>query len=288
MVLRHSGRASVLGALVLCVSGCVESSQTSLRYEGSSTLASAAMPALARAFEAKTGVSVAVSGSGGSSSAISAVVAHNADLGGLSSSLSARQRQQKVYSQIVGYDAIAVLVHSSNPVWALSHEQVRALFTGRVKNWKDVGGKDAEVELVVEPADGTHATVSVFQRVALGGESLGAHTRREDKQRVLEYVASHPSAVTFAPLGLSRSELHPVAVDGMSPSHENVVSGAYPLSRSLVLVANTLPQGSLRAFFDFVISDEGQGIIARWHAPVVEMKTDGASSAIGASLQAAQ
>lgn len=285
-MLRRSRRTSVLGALFSCVLGCAESAQTSLRYEGSSTLASAVMPALARAFEAKTGLSVAVDKSGGSSTAVSAVVDHDADLGGLSRSLSVRERQRKVYSQIVGYDAIAVLVHSSNPVWALSHEQVKALFSGRVKNWRELGGRDAPIELVLEPTDGAHATVSVFERVALGGERLGEHTRREDKQRVLEYVASHPSAVTFAPLGLSRSELHPIAVDGMSPSHENVVSGAYPLSRSLVLVAKGLPRGSLRAFFDFVLSDEGQRIVAGWHAPVIEMKTEAARPSVGASLQA--
>lgn len=284
-MLRRSRRLSVLGAFVLCVSACAESSQTSLRYEGSSTLGAAAMPALARAFEAKTGRPVFVSESGGSSGAVPALVAQNATLGGLSRSLSERERQHKIYSQIIGYDAIAVLVHSSNPVWALSHKQVESIFSGRVTNWRELGGRDEAIELVVEPVDGAHATANVFQQVVLGGAPFGPHVRRENKHHVLEYVATHPAAVTFAPLGLSRSELHPIAVDGMAPSHDNVVSGAYPLSRSLVLAANGLPRGTLRAFFDFVLSDEGQDIVARWHAPVVELVAAEARPSVGASLQ---
>lgn len=285
-MLRRSRRTSVLCALIFCVSGCAESSQTSLRYEGSSTLASAAMPALARAFEENTGWTVSVTEGGSSLKAVSAVVSQKADLGGLSRSLSERERELNIYSQIVGYDAIAVLVHSSNPIWALSHEQVEALFSGRIKNWRELGGRDAAVELVVESSDDGHATGSVFQRVALGGVPFGPHVRQENKAQVLEYVATHPSAVTFAPLGLSRPELHPIAVDGLSPSHENVVSGAYPLSRSLVLVADKLPEGTRRAFFDFVLSEQGQRIVADWHAPVVAKVTEGARRSVGASLQA--
>lgn len=269
--------------MILWVGGCTESSQTSLRYEGSSTLASAALPALAEAFKAKTRVDVFIAQDGGSSDAVPAVASQVADLGGLSRSLSEDERRQKTYSQIVGYDAIAVLAHASNPIWALSREQVEAVFTGRITNWRELGGRDAEIELVLEPHG--HATVEVFQRVALRGAPFGPHVRLGSKSDALDYVTAHRSAVTFAPLGLSRYELHPIAVDGIAPTHENVVSGAYALSRSLVLVAEELPAGSLRELFDFVLSDEGQRIVARWHAPVIEMTTEEARPAVGASLK---
>lgn len=277
---RRLGRLAVVVALALV--SCADETRTALRYQGSSTLALATMPALAEAFAVESGVSFDSIQAKGSSSAVSAVFAGEAELGGLSRSLLPGERGQRPYAQIIGYDAIAVFVHASNPIWALDREQVKALFTGGIRNWRELGGYDAPVELVLEPIEG-HATVRMFRTVALDGEPFGAHTPRADKEQVLEYVATHRHAVAFAPLGLGRSELHPVALDAIAPSHENVVSGAYPLSRSLVLVAAGLPRGASRAFFDFVLSRRGQEIISRRHVSVVPIEDDGPS--IGASVQ---
>lgn len=273
-------RFAVLFALSFVA--CVDERSTLLRYEGSSTLALATMPELSQAFAARHGHAFDQIKATGSARAVAAVLKAEAELGGLSRSLTARERDEQPYAQIVGYDAIAVFVHASNPVWALGQSQVEGLFTGRIRNWRELGGRDAPVEVVLEAGATEHATSSVFLDVALRGEAFGPHLALDDKAQVLEYVATNRHAVTFGPLGLGRSELHPVAVDAIAPSHDNVTSGAYPLSRSLVLVAAGLPEGRLAAFFDFVLSSEGQEIIARRHVPVVPVE-DGPS--VGASVQ---
>lgn len=273
-------RLAVLFALSLVA--CVDERSTVLRYEGSSTLALGTMPELSEAFASVHGQAFAEINASGSSRAVRAVLDGDAEIGGLSRSLIARERGEQPYAQIVGYDAIAVFVHASNPIWALGQAQVEALFTGRIRNWRELGGRDAPVELVLESDASGHATSSVFREVALRGEAFGPHLALDDKAQTLEYVATNRHAVTFAPLGLGRSELHPVAVDAIAPSHDNVASGAYPLSRSLVLVAAGLPEGKLAAFFEFVLSQQGQEIIARRHVPVVPVED---APSVGASVQ---
>lgn len=278
----RAGRLALVIVALVCAGACDDAQRTSVTFAGSSTLSLLTLPALGDAFAARHGVAVKTVSAQGSGEAVEAVADGRAGIGGLSRSLLARESFLKPYALIIGYDAIAVFVHASNPVWALERAQVEGVFTGRIRNWKELGGRDAPIEIVLEPLDETHATLQFFRSEVLQGKAFGEHVTKADKLRVLEHVAQTPNAVAFAPLGAGRMRVHPIAVDAIAPSHENVVSGAYPLSRSLVLVANGLPKGHERAFFEFVVSQEGQELVAERHVPVLPLVD---APTVGASLR---
>jgi phosphate transport system substrate-binding protein len=161
-----------------------------------------------------------------------------------------------------------VYVHPENRLASLSAAQLKALFTGTVRNWKEVGGKDAPVELVTIKLSMGAGTTDFFREQVLEGASFAPTREFSLLSDAAAYVAAHPAAISFGSLSAPAPGVRLLPVDGVAPTPESVRTADYLLSRPLVLVTRQVPERSVQAFLDHVMSPQGQAVIARSFVPV--------------------
>jgi len=248
-----------------------------IAYSGSSTIGMSILQAGAvKAFEEKEGVKFAFVENPGSGKGIEALVAGKTPLAGASRPLSADEKKKKLLGTAIGYDAIAVFVHKDNPVTKLSKEQLKGIFSGSIKNWKEVGGKDAPITPNTEISGEKRATMLEFQKLAMDDAPYAKGFKEIDLPRdQITYVAGDETGICSVSLGLLaavgpevRAKVKAVTVNNIEPSDDNIRSGAYLISRPLLLVTNGLPKGMVKKFIDFMLSSEGQKYVAINFVPV--------------------
>lgn len=249
-----------------------------LRYIGSSTIGQSILEAAGgrAAFEKKTGIRFASLEVPGSGKGIEALLAGKANVAGASRPLKADEKAKKILGTIIGYDAVAVFVHKDNPVTDLSKEQLKGIFTGKIKNWKEVGGKDAPIAVNTEIQGEKRATMEIFNELVMDKAAYGSGFKQIDLPRdQIVDVARNPNAIGTPSFGLLaavpadvRASVRALSVDGVDPTAQNIQSGAYLISRPLNLATLGAPAGTVKAFVDFMLSTDGQAIVAKDFVPV--------------------
>ncbi len=163
-------------------------------------------------------------------------------------------------------DGLAVVVHPTNPVQTLTFEQLRRAFSGEERYWSGLGGAEAIIQ-VVSREPGAPARVA-FERTVLPAKRVAQTAVVMPNDRaVADYVAKHPEAIGYLSLASLPGGVKVIGVDGVLPAPVTVASGAYPLSRALVLVTPIPLSGKGRAFVDLLFSADGQRIVADLYAP---------------------
>ena len=222
-------------------------------------------------------VSIAITG-GGSGTGISAMISGTCDIAQASRDITAEEKTQAlgngipVEETMVAYDGIAVVLHPSNPVNHLTLPQLSDIFTGKITNWKEVGGSDLPILVLSrERNSGTH--VFFLEHVLRGGNSKGpeefAHQAlmMPSSQAIIQEVVSNEAAISYVGLGYVGDGIKVLSVSGdeasepVAPSLETVQSGAYPISRPLLFLTRGMPEGDIKAFVEFVLSADGQEIV---------------------------
>ena len=242
-----------------------------LTYEGSSTIGENILPRLTRAFEEVAGVRFSSISNQGSGKGVEAILQRKADIAGLSRPLSAKEKSENLYYQIIGFDAVAVYIHPSNPLTGLSRTQIRDIFTGRVRNWKEVGGANQPIRIYTEFLKGRRATIQEFQAMAMDGLPYGPAIEKDTQREILEAVSKDPAGITFASFSYRSQALKMLRYEGVEPTRSHVRSGIYRLSRPLILATREVPQGDVRRFIHFVLSDEGQKMVDQVFASVIDV-----------------
>jgi len=184
----------------------------------------------------------------------------------------ARTRGVNPYEIQVATDALAVVVHPSNPVSELTTAQLSAIFTNHITNWNEVGGNDAPmVVLSRDTNSGTHVFFKehVVQMKGLSTEDKSLEYGSKvlflpsTKQGVDE-VARNPNAIFYPGLAYVTDEVQPLAIKktaddpGALPSVETALAGTYPIARPLLYYTDGEPTGVIKAFIDYCLSAEGQ------------------------------
>ncbi|MFH1622258.1 MAG: phosphate ABC transporter substrate-binding protein [Candidatus Omnitrophota bacterium] len=172
----------------------------------------------------------------------------------------------------VALDGLAVVVHPANPVDKLTIDQLADIFTGKITNWKELEGKDSKIVILSrEVNSGTHVYFKehVLRRNNPNNKDEFARSAllMPSSQAIADEVSGNPQAIGYYGMGYISPSQKAVAVakDNNSPyvlpTIENVVDGKYAVSRPLFIYTDGVPQGLLKEFLDFVLSDEGQKIV---------------------------
>lgn len=260
---RLSRRVSLALAvpLIMCTlltSGCESRSgqASQITVTGSTTILPIAEIAGEKFSEAHPEYKVLVSGVG-SSAGIESVSRGSSDIGTASRELKDEETDLGLVKTVIAYDAIAVIVHPSNPVDELTTEQVKDIFQGRVTNWSEVGGPDLPVGLVNR--DEASGTREAFSKIVLGGEPFDPTAAiLPGTGQVRSVVSQSPGAIGYISLGFVNDEVKALVIDGVEPSRETVIDGTYPIARDLNFFTKGEPSGPAKEFIDFVLSDEIQ------------------------------
>jgi len=233
-----------------------------ITYDGSTTISNKILPLALPVLEQRNGVKVQVERSG-TGKGLKAMLAGQADVAGLARALSPEERGQRPFVAIIGYDALGVWVNDANPVKALTRAQLRDLFTGTVTNWKQVGGRDQPVVVCTEHLLSERATLEAFRQLILDGAAFGPGKQLEDPTDCLKFVAHEPGSVTPATMAYAIPGARALLIDGLGPVPEHIRTSAYPLTRPLLLVTRDAPTGPVKEFIDFMVSSEGQALVAQ-------------------------
>jgi phosphate transport system substrate-binding protein len=246
-------------------------------YGGSSTLAETVLQGGAiKGLTARSGVKVQIVDLSGTGKGLEALAQGKLDVVGAGRVLSADERRAGLFGTIIGYDGLAVFVNRSNPVKDLSKEQLKALYTGRVRSWRELGGKDVKVTPMIEPIASKRATMELVQELVNDGAPFVAGIREIDQLRdQLAEVARSEGAICVASIGFLasadpsvRANVRAILLDDTEPSDANIRSGAYPLSRPVLLVTRGAPIGQVRALIEFLLSRDGQSLVEKYFVPV--------------------
>ena len=182
----------------------------------------------------------------------------NCDMGGVARTVSAEIVDQGVVATLIGRDAIAAIVNSSNPVENLSTEQLHGIFTGEITNWSEVGGINAPINAYIVTAGS--ATRSVFQSVVLAGEDYSGAQVIEPDARMIPTIARDPNAIGQISFSFifGVDVVRPVSVDGQEASVQNP---DYPITRPLHITSLGEPAGAVAEFLDWALSPDGQAVV---------------------------
>ncbi len=243
-----------------------------LTYNGSSTIGKGFMQVGAvDQFSKITGIRFTTVLNDGTGKGLKALLDKKVPLAGASRPLKQEEKDHGLVPTAIGYDAIAVFVHRDNPIKNLTKAQLKGIFTGRIRNWKEVGGNDAPIVPNTELLAGKRATIEMFQEMILDGEKYGAGFKQIDlpRDQIIE-VSNQKNGIASASRGLlvatsqeMRSRVKVIKIDGLNPTPTNARSGSYPISRSLYMVTLGEPSGEAKTFMDYTLSSAGQEIMKR-------------------------
>lgn len=222
-------------------------------------------------------ISIAVTG-GGSGTGIAALINGTCDIAQSSREITSRERElagqrgYHVFGRSVAIDALAVVVHPSNPVSSLTLDQLSQIFSGRIANWREVGGPDAPILILSRDRNsGTH--VYFLEHVVRGGDAKSSlefapsALMLPSSQAIVEEVTTSRGAIGYVGIGYVTPTLKVLAVvpaggaEAVAPDLEAAVSGRYPIARPLLFYTPSQPDGTVKRFLEFVLSDEGQTIV---------------------------
>jgi phosphate transport system substrate-binding protein len=212
---------------------------------------------------------------GGSGDGIAALLHGMTDVAMVSRELSSREREFARSKTIVlnvvpvALDGIAIIVNRANPASELTVQQVRDTFAGTVRNWRALGGSDAEIGLLARAAGS--GTGSVFDERVMQGEPYAAAVRLlPTNDEIVAAVAAQPGAIGYTGLGAMKGASEQIKVLALRsdtqtpaalPTPETIRSRAYPLTRSLTLVTAGKPAEGVAAFVAYCSGEDAQSLL---------------------------
>lgn len=242
-------------------SGSTTELSGTIRLSGSTSMEKLAN-ALAEAFMEENPKVTVTPEFNGSSAGIEAVTNGTVDIGNSSRELTEEELAAGATSNLVAIDGIAVITDKDNTVTNLTSDQLKQIYQGQIKNWKELGGQDEAIVVIGREAGS--GTRGAFEEL-MGLEDACQYSNELDSTgAVLAKVAATPGAVGYVSLDVLDGSVNPVNLDGVEPTEENIVSGEYTLSRPFVMATKgAISEQSelVQAFFEFIQSDAGQNVI---------------------------
>ena len=218
----------------------------------------------------KKGGNVTITG-GGSGVGIAALISGSADIAQSSRKIKFDERQKMseagktAKEVIVGYDALAVIVNPNNKVSQLTRQQLEAIFTGKITNWKEVGGED--LKIVVYSRETSSGTYEFFKEHVLKNKNyMPSVLSMPATGAIIQSIKQTRGAIGYVGLAYLNKEVKALKVsyDGktfVEPTVTNAKNKTYPVVRPLFYYYNVANEKKVKPFIDFVLSSEGQKIV---------------------------
>lgn len=198
----------------------------------------------------------------GSGAGIESVTSGSVDIGNASRALSDKEKSAGIEENIVAIDGIAMITDKNNKVNNLTKQQLTDVYTGKITNWKDLGGSDEAIVVIGrEAASGTRGA---FEELLSVKDKCAYAQELDSTGAVLAKVAATPGAIGYVSLDVVDKTVTALKLDGVDATEENIKAGKYTLSRPFVMATkgSVSSQSELvQAWFDFVKSEAGQKVI---------------------------
>jgi len=225
---------------------------------------------LAKAYERETGVKVTVLG-GGSLRGLTDLKEGRMDFAASCQSKSADDPEDFEYIT-ASWDALVFIVHPSNPVKSITPRQVEAIYEGKINNWKQLGGPDLPLISVLSTPLGMGGVGEALAKYILHGKRPTPQknsTLQSSSAAIWEQlVEDMPEGFASTGFGSARKRnVRMLKVNGVAPTKETIISGAYPFRRPLYIVVRKNASPEVRKFVDFVRSRKGQQLISSYGMP---------------------
>lgn len=239
----------------------------SLVLNGSTTVLPLAQKAVDSFKKTHPNVNISLTG-GGSGIGMNALIDGISDIALSSRNLKPEEKEKlgkkrmEVKEHVVAWDGIVPVVHPSNPVKNLSIEQLKGIFSGKITDWKEVGGKPGPIEIISR--DQSSGTFEAWSELVMGDVPVATGAQsKSSSEMVFEAVAVKPNAIGYEGMGIAEGnpKIKPVSVEGQLASPANVLDKTYKIARPLYVFTRANTNPTVTEFVDFMLSAEGQGFV---------------------------
>ncbi len=260
---RRNWIAGVIIPAVILTAGMAFAGQISVN--GSTTVLPIAQKAAEAYMKEHPDTSISISG-GGSGNGIKALIDRTTDIANASRAMK-KEEIEKAKAKggdpvefIVAFDCIVPVVHPSNPLKNITVDQLKGLYKGDIKNWKEIGGSDKPV--VVISRDTSSGTYEVWEEKVMKKERVfpGALLQASNGA-IVQAVSKNPNAIGYIGLGYMDNSVKGLSVNGITGSKKTTLDKSFPVSRPLYMYTPIKPAGDIKKFMDFVVSDKGQKLV---------------------------
>ena len=259
-------KITAVAALALC--GAAASAETKIVIDGSTTVGP-----ISKAFadfykENHSGVNITISESG-SGNGVKSLMNNACDIANMSRFMKPAEFKSCVdkgilpVAHVVAFDGLAVVVNPKNPVKALTVSQIADIYTGKISNWKQLGGEDAKIVVVSRDTNsGTYETFNelVLKKAAITKDAEYVGSNGQARTR----VNTTKNAIAYVGLGFVDDTVKPLSVEGILPAAKSVSTGKYPVARPLYMFTNGYPKmgSDVYNFVTLHLSKEGREIVS--------------------------
>lgn len=251
----------------------------SVSAAGSSALYPLVKDAAGKFQKLHTNVSVSVN-AGGSGQGLQQVAQGSVDIGNSDVEAKEKLKDQSQIDSLVDHKicviGVALVVNTDVTVKNLTTQQLTDIFTGKVTNWKDVGGADEKITLVTRPT--SSGTRALFEKYAIGGQSevSNASLESDDSGTLLQNIQKAKGSIGYLALSylINNSGVSTVSIDGVAPTSDNIYNGSYKLWGYEHMYTKGTPKGAVKAFLDYMQSkDYGDSVETLGYNVTSKMKT---------------
>jgi len=261
----------ILPSIVFAFALMSFASVLSLKIKGSDTLLPLSQKWAERFMKSNPGSKITVTG-GGSGVGISAIIDGTTDIAQSSRPMKMDEKMKlqeagkAVKEVVVAYDALAVITNPSNPVKKMTREQIEGIFTGKITNWKQVGGQDAKI--VAYSRESSSGTYEFFKDNVLAKKNYASSCLLMPATgAIVQSVSQTAGAIAYVGLAYLTNKVHAVGISYdkgktfIEPTSENAKNKSYPVTRKLYYYFLTKSEKTYKPLIDFILSAEGQKIV---------------------------
>lgn len=213
------------------------------------------------------GVSIRIEG-GGTAEGIKSLIKNEIDI--CTASRNLKPEEAKLLADyygslgmvfLIAKDGLSIYLNPGNNINNLSLQQLKQIYTGEIKNWKNIGGKDARIIPVTRnPNSGTYF---FFKEHILDGEEYtDDKIIKSTTGEIINFVAENENAIGYGGMGYQGNVIHS-KIEGVEPNSENIRNDTYPITRYLHFFTTKIPGGKVKSFIDWVLSPAGQSVIRK-------------------------